>query len=149
MILRELMQKIDKDIPLCVMKPPSGEVLFRRKNTSDTILDVLLDMEVKLILEECGKLYIYVRRNAKKGSFEELLNSLNMYDCIDVRIVNHSGKLDKELSANSVYSSYKYGDYLVRKVEIVGDGWRSRMSVEIEPEDYDYDVYEDWIQKGS
>lgn len=132
------MQKIDKDIPLCVMKSPDGEIMFRRKNASDIILDASLDMEVKSIFEECGTLYIYVRRNAKKGSFGEFLNSLNLYDCIDVHIVNHDGKLDKELNANTnnVYSSYKYSDYIVRKVSISGDGWDSRMVVEIEPDDY-------------
>lgn len=136
MILRELMQKIDKGIPLCVMKSPSGEIMFRRESVSDIIKDELLDMEVSSIFDECGTLYIYVRKNTKKGSFGEFLNSLNLYDCIDVRIVNHSGKVEKELHANSVCSNYKYGDYLVRKVEIVGDGWRSIMSVEIEPDDF-------------
>ena len=136
MILRELVQKIDKDIPLCVMKSPSGEIMFRRESVSDIIKDDLLDMEVKSIFGDCGTLYIYVRKNTKKGSFGEFLNSLNLYDCIDVRIVNHSGKVEKKLYGNSVCSNYKYGDYLVRKVEIVGDGWRSRMSVEIEPDDF-------------
>lgn len=136
MLLRELMQKIDKDILLRVMKSPSGEIMFRRENASDIIQDELLDMEVKSIFDECGTLYIYVRKNTKKGSLGEFLNSLNLYDCIDVRIVNHSGKVEKELHSNNVCSSYKYGDYIVRKVGIVGDGFDSRMSVEIEPDDF-------------
>lgn len=135
MLLRELIEKIDKDILLRIMKS-SGEIMFRRENASDIILDELLDMEVKSIFEECGTLYIYVRRNTKKGSLGEFLNTLNMYDRIDVRIVNHSGKLEKELLANSVYSSYEYSDYLVRKVSISGDGCDSRLSVEIEPDDF-------------
>ena len=136
MLLRELVQKIDKDILLRVMKFPSCEIIFRRENASDIIANELLDMEVKSIFEEWGTLYIYVRKNTKKGSLGEFLNSLNLYDCIDVRIINHSGKLEKELLANSVYSSYKYGDYLVRKVGIDDDGRDSRLSVEIEPDDY-------------
>ena len=136
MLLRELVQKIDKDILLRVMKFPSCEIVFRRENASDIIADELLDMEVKSIFEEWGTLYIYVRKNTKSGSFGEFLNSLNLYDCIDVRIVNHSGKLEKKLLANSICSSYKYGDYLVRKVGINDDGRDSRLSVEIEPDDY-------------
>ena len=136
MLLRELVQKIDKDILLRIMKSPSCEIVFRRENSSDIIPDELLDMEVKSIFEEWGTLYIYVRKNTKNGSFGEFLNSLNLYDCIDVRIVNHSGKLEKELLANSVCSSYKYGDYLLRKVCINDNGCRSRMSVEIEPDDF-------------
>lgn len=141
MLLRELVQKIDKDILLRVMKFPSCEIIFRRENASDIIADELLDMEVKSIFEEWGTLYIYVRKNTKKGSFGEFLNSLNLYDCIDVCIVNHDGKLDKELHSNSVCSSYKYSDYLVRKVSIVGDGRGSRMSVEIEPDDYSWSYF--------
>ena len=136
MLLRELVQKIDKDILLRIMKFPSCEIVFRRENASDIIADELLDMEVKSIFEEWGTLYIYVRKNTKSGSFGEFLNSLNLYDRIDVRIVNHSGKLEKELLANSVCSSYEYGDYLVRKVGISDDGRDSRLSVEIESDDY-------------
>ena len=136
MLLRELVQKIDKDILLRVMKFPSCEIVFRRENASDIIADELLDMEVKSIFEEWGTLYIYVRKNTKSGSFGEFLNSLNLYDRIDVRIVNHSGKLEKELLANSVCSSYEYGDYLVRKVGISDDGRDSRLSVEVESDDY-------------
>lgn len=136
MLLRELVQKIDNDILLRVMKSPSCEIMFRRENASDIIPDELLDMEVKSIFEEWGTLYIYVRKNTKKGSFGEFLSSLNLYDCIDVRIVNHSGKLEKELLANSVCSSYEYGDYLLRKVGINDDGRDSRLSVEIESDDY-------------
>ena len=136
MLLRELVQKIDKDILLRIMKFPSCEIIFRRENASDIIVDELLDMEVKSIFEEWGTLYIYVRKNTKNGSFGEFLNSLNLHDCIDVHIVNHSGKLEKELLANSVCSSYEYGDYLVRKVGISDDGRNSRLSVEIESDDY-------------
>ena len=136
MLLRELVQKIDKDILLRVMKFPSCDIIFRRENASDIIADELLDMEVKSIFEEWGTLYIYVRKNTKRGSFGEFLNSLNLYGRIDVRIVNHSGKLEKELLANSVCSSYEYGDYLVRKVGISDDGRDSRLSVDIESDDY-------------
>ena len=136
MLLRELVQKINKDVLLRVMKFPSCEIVFRREDASDIIVDELLDMEVKSIFEEWGTLYIYVRKNTKNGSFGEFLNSLNLYDRIDVRILNHSGKLEKELLANSVCSSYEYGDYLVRKVGISDDGRDSRLSVEIESDDY-------------
>ena len=136
MLLRELVQKIDKNVLLRVMKFPSCEIVFRREDASDIIVDELLDMEVKSIFEEWGTLYIYVRKNTKNGSFGEFLNSLNLYDRIDVRIVNHSGKLEKELLTNSVCSSYEYGDYLVRKVGINDDGRDSRLSVEIESDDY-------------
>ena len=136
MLLRELVQKIDKDILLRVMKFPSCEIVFRRESASDIIADELLDMEVKSIFEEWGTLYIYVRKNTKNGSFGEFLNSLNINDRIDVRIINHSGNLEEELLANSVCSSYEYGDYIVRKVGINDDGRDSRLSVEIEPDDY-------------
>ena len=136
MLLRELVQKIDKNVLLRVMKFPSCEIVFRREDASDIIVDELLDMEVKSIFEEWGTLYIYVRKNTKNGSFGEFLNSLNLYDRIDVRIVNHSGKLEKELLTNSVCSSYEYGDYLVRKVGISDDGRDSRLSVEVESDDY-------------
>lgn len=136
MLLRELMEKIDKNTPLCIMKAPDIDNVFRRNDASNAIPDTLLDMKVRAIFTDSELLYIYVQRNTKKGSFGEFLNSLNLYDCIDVRIVNHSGKLEKELLANSVCSSYEYGDYLLRKVGINDDGRDSRLSVEIESDDY-------------
>ena len=136
MLLRELVQKIDKDILLRVMKFPSCEIVFRRENASDIIVDELLDMEVKSIFEEWGTLYIYVRKNTKNGSFGEFLNSLDIHACIDVRVVNHDGKTVKKFHDKDFYSNDKYNDYIVRKVGINDDGRDSRLSVDIEPDDY-------------
>ena len=136
MILREFIEKIDKDTPLCIMKAPDIDNVFRRENATDAIPDALLDMKVRAIFTESELLYIYVQRNAKTGSFGEFLNSLDIHACIDVRIVDHGGKTVKEFHDKDFYSDDKYNDYLVKRISVSNDGWDGRISVVIEPDDY-------------
>lgn len=134
MILRELIAKVDKDIPVCVMKFPSDEIIFGRKSVSDIVPGTWLDMEVKSIFEEFGTLYVRVRKT-KNGSFGEFLNGLSPYDCIKVRIFSRDGKPDKELQANNIYLRQEYSSYLLRKVSISGNALESMMIAVIEPDD--------------
>ena len=136
MLLRELMEKIDKDVPLCIMKASDIDNVFRRKCASDAIPDTLLDMKVRAIFTESELLYIYVQRNAKNGSFGEFLNSLDIHACIDVRVVDHDGKTLKEFHDKDFCSNDEYNDYLVKRISVGDDGWDGRISVVIEPDDY-------------
>ena len=136
MLLRELMEKIDKDAELCIMKDPDINNAFRRKDASDAIPDTLLDMKVRAIFTDSELLYIYVQRNAKDGSFGEFLNSLDIHACIDVRIVDHDGKTVKEFHDEDFCSNDEYNDYLVKRISVSDDGWDGRISVVIEPDDY-------------
>ena len=136
MLLRELMEKIDKDAPLCIMKAPDIDNVFRRKDSSDAIPDTLLDMKVRAIFTESELLYIYVQRNAKNGSFGEFLNSLDIHACIDVRVVDHDGKTVEEFHDEDFCSNDEYNDYLVKRISVSDDGWDGRISVVIEPDDY-------------
>ena len=136
MLLRELMEKIDKDAQLCIMKDPDINNAFRRKDASDAIPDTLLDMKVRAIFTDSELLYIYVQRNAKDGSFGEFLNSIDIHACIDVRIIDHDGKTVKEFHDKDFYSNDEYNDYLVKRISVSDDGWDGRISVVIEPDDY-------------
>ena len=136
MLLRELMEKIDKNTSLCIMKSPDIANVFRRKCASDTIPDTLLDMKVRAIFTENELLYIYVQRNAKNGSFGEFLNSLDIHACIDVRVVDHDGKTIEEFHDEDFCSNDEYNDYLVKRISVSDDGLDGRISVVIEPDDY-------------
>ena len=136
MLLRELMEKIDKDTPLCIMKSTDIDNVFKRKDSSDAIPDTLLDMKVRAIFTDSELLYIYVQRNAKNGSFGEFLNSLDIHACIDVRVVDHDGKTVEEFHDEDFCSNDEYNDYLVKRVSVGDDGWDGRISVVIEPDDY-------------
>ena len=136
MLLRELMEKIDKDAQLCIMKDPDINNAFRRKDASDAIPDTLLDMKVRAIFTESELLYIYVQRNAKNGSFGEFLNSLDIHACIDVRVVDHDGKTVKEFHDKDFYSNDEYNDDPVKRISVTDDGWDGIISVVIEPDDY-------------
>ena len=136
MLLRELMEKIDKDAQLCIVRDPDISNAFRRKDASDAIPDTLLDMKVRSIFTDSELLYIYVQRNAKDGSFGEFLNSIDIHACIDVRIIDHDGKTVKEFHDKDFYSNDEYNDYLVKRISVSDDGWDGRISVVIEPDDY-------------
>ena len=136
MLLRELMEKIDKNTSLCIMKAPDIDNVFRRNDASDAIPYTLLDMKVRAIFTESELLYIYVQRNAKNGSFGEFLNSLDIHTCIDVRVVDHDGKTVKEFHDEDFCSNDEYNDYLVKRISVSDDGWNGRISVVIEPDDY-------------
>ena len=136
MLLRELMEKIDKNTSLCIMKAPDIDNVFRRNDASDAIPDTLLDMKVRAIFTESELLYIYVQRNAKNGSFGEFLNSLDIHACIDVCVLDHDGKTVKEFHDKDFYSNDEYNDYLVKRISVGDDGWDGRISVVIEPDDY-------------
>ena len=136
MLLREFMEKIDKDTPLCIMKSPDIDNVFRRNDASDAIPDTLLDMKVRAIFMESELLYIYVQRNAKNGSFCEFLNNLDIHACIDVRVVDHDGKTVKEFHDEDFFSNDEYNDYLVKRISVSNDGLNRRISVVIEPDDY-------------
>lgn len=47
MILREFVEKVDKDIPVCIMKFPSDEIIFGRKSVSDIVPGTWLDIDLK------------------------------------------------------------------------------------------------------
>ena len=136
MLLRELMEKIDKNTPLCIMKAPDIDNVLIRNGASDAIPDTLLDMKVRAIFTESELLYIYVQRNAKNGSFGEFLNSLDTHVCIDVRVVDHDGKTLNEFHDKDFCSNDEYNDYLVKRISVGDDGCDGRISVVIEPDDY-------------
>ena len=134
MLLRELIEKIDKNTPLCIMKAPDIDNVFKRKDSSDAIPDTLLDMKVRAIFTESELLYIYVQRNAKNGSFGEFINSLDIHACIDVRVVDHDGKTVNEFHDEDFCSNDEYNDYLVQRISVGADGRDGRISVVIEPD---------------
>jgi hypothetical protein len=102
MKLRELVNKIDNDIVLWIVREPDTNVLFKRENVSDVIPENLLYMEVGTFFPSCNGLDIEVKRNSRKGSFRELLNRLNSYECIDVYVVNRDGTRKKVYSEQAV-----------------------------------------------
>lgn len=133
MKLRELVNKIDNDIVLWIVRAPDTNVLFKRKHDFNVIPENLLDMEVGTFFPIYNKLYIEVKRNSRKGSFRELLNRLNSYDCIDV-YVNHDGTKEKVYSDQAVLRTNKeYDNYLVKMIKPHGSEWRDKIEIEIEP----------------
>lgn len=134
MILRELVNKIDKDIVLWIVR--ASDVLFKRKHAFDVIPENLLGMEVETFFPIYNKLYIEVKRNSKKGSFRELLNRLNSYDYIDVYVVNRDGTKEKVYSDQAVLrTNEEYDNYLVKGISPRKFEWGDKIEIVIEPED--------------
>lgn len=136
MKLRELVNKIDKDIVLWIVREPDTNVLFKRENVSDVIPEDLLCMEVGTFFPSCNGLDIEVKRNSRKGSFRELLNRLNSYECIDVYVVNHDGTKEKVYSEQAVLrTNEEYDNYLVKRISPHKSEWGDKTEIVIEPED--------------
>lgn len=134
MKLRELVNKVDNDIVLWIVRAPDTNVLFKRKHAFDVIPENLLGMEVGTFFPTYNKLYIEVKRNSRKGSFRELLNRLSGYDCIDVYVVNRDGTKEKVYSEQAVLrTNEKYDNYLVKMIKPHGSEWGDKLEIEIEP----------------
>lgn len=136
MKLRELVEKIDNDIFLFIIggSEPEPEPLFKRKHASDVVPENLLNMEVGSFFNEFNSLYIYVRRNSRKGSFRELLNCLNGYEYIDVYVVNRDGAKEKVYSDRVVFcTNYEYDDCLVKRISPHRSEWGDKTEIVIEP----------------
>jgi len=134
MKLRELVNKIDNDIVLWIVRAPDTNVLFKRENASDVIPKNLLCMEVGTFFPSCNGLDIEVKRNSRKGSFRELLNRLNSYECIDVYVVNRDGTRKKVYSEQAVLrTSEEYDDCLVKRISPHKSEWGDKIEIEIEP----------------
>lgn len=136
MKLRELVEKIDNDIFLFIIggSEPEPELLFKRKHASDVIPENLLNMEVGSFFNEFNSLYIYVRRNSRKGSFRELLNCLHGYEYIDVYVANRDGAKGNVYSDRVVFcTNYEYDDYIVKKISLHKVEWGSKIEMVIEP----------------
>lgn len=134
MKLKELVNKIDNDIVLWIVRSEDNKTVFRRKHAYDVIPENLLDMEVGTFFPIYGRLYIEVKRNAGNGSFRELLNHLNSYDCIDVYVVNRDGTRKKVYSEQAVLrTSEEYDDCLVKRISPHKSEWGDKIEIEIEP----------------
>jgi hypothetical protein len=134
MKLKELVNKIDNDIVLWIVRAPDTNVLFKRKHPFDVIPENVLCMEVGTFFPIYGRLYIEVKRNAGNGSFRELLNHLNSYDCIDVYVVNRDGTRKKVYSEQAVLrTSEGYDDCLVKRISPHKSEWGDKIEIEIEP----------------
>ena len=134
MKLRELVEKIDNDIVLWIVRAPDTNVLFKRKHPFDVIPENVLCMEVGTFFPIYNRLYIEVKRNAGKGSFRELLNHLNSYDCIDVYVANRDGTREKVYSDQAVLrTSEEYDDCLVKRISPHKSEWGDKIEIEIEP----------------
>lgn len=91
-------------------------------------------MEVGTFFPSYGILYIEVKRNSRKGSFRELLNRLDSYDCIDVYVVNHDGTKEKVYSEQAVLRiNEEYDDCLVKRISPHKSEWGDKIEIEIEP----------------
>lgn len=134
MTLRELVEKIDNDIVLWVVRAPDTNVLFKRKHAFDVIPKNLLNMEVGTFYPIYGRLYIEVKRNSRKGSFRELLNRLNSYDCIDVYVDNRDGTKEKVYSDQAVLrTNEEYDNYLVKAIKPHESERGDKIEIVIEP----------------
>ena len=134
MELKELVNKIDNDTVLWIVRAPDTNVLFKRKHAFDVIPENVLCMEVVTFFPSYNRLYIEVKRNAGNGSFRELLNHLNSYDCIDVYVVNRDGTREKVYSDQAVLrSSEEYDDFLVKRISPYKSEWGDKIEIEIEP----------------
>lgn len=133
MKLGELVNKTDNDIVLWIVRVPVTNVLFKRKHPFDVIPEDLLCMEVGTFFPSYNGLYIEVKRNFRKGSFRELLNHLNSYDCIDVYVVNHDGTKEKVYSEQAVLRiNEEYDDCLVKRISPHESEWGNKIEIEIE-----------------
>jgi hypothetical protein len=134
MTLRELVEKIDNDIVLWIVMVPDTYVLFERKHAFDVIPKNLLNMEVGTFYPNYGRLYIEVKRNYRKGSFRELLNHLNSYDCIDVYVVDCDGTKEKVYSDQAVLRTGSgYDNYLVKAIKPHESERGDKIEIVIEP----------------
>lgn len=134
MKLKELVNKIDNDIVLWIVRAPDTNVLFKRKHPFDVISEDLLCMEVGTFFPSYDRLYIEVKRNSRKGSFRELLNCLSSYDCIDVYVVKHDGTKEKVYSEQAVLRiNEEYDDCLVKRISPHESEWGDKIEIEIEP----------------
>ena len=134
MELKELVNKIDNDTVLWIVRAPDTNVLFKRKHAFDVIPDNLLRMEVGTFFPSYNRLYIEVKRNAGNGSFRELLNHLNSYDCIDVYVVNRDGTREKVYSEQAVLrTNEEYDNYLVKMIKPHETEWGDKTEIVIEP----------------
>ena len=134
MKLKELVNKIDNDIVLWIVRGPDANVLFKRKHPFDVIPEDLLCMEVGTFFPSYDRLYIEVKRNSRKGSFRELLNCLHDYEYIDVYVVNRDGAKEKVYSGRvALCTNYKYDNYLVKRISPHRSEWGDKLEIEIEP----------------
>lgn len=131
MTLRELSNKIDDDIYLCIVEAENNKTVFRKERTYDVIPKDLMDMEVERFFSIFNRLYIYVKRNC---SFRELLDRIHGYEYIDVYVVNCDGTKEKVYSNRAVFvTNYEYDNYLVKKVSLHEVEWGDKIEIEIEP----------------
>ena len=134
MKLRELVNKVDNDIVLWIVRAPDTNILFKRKHPFDVIPENVLCMEVGTFFPTYNRLYIEVKRNAAKGSFRELLNHLGSYDCIDVYVVNRDGTKEKVYSDQAVLrTNEEYDNYLVKRISPYRSELCDKIEIEIEP----------------
>lgn len=138
MKLKELVNKIDNNIVLWIVRAPDTNILFKRENASDVIPENLLCMEVGTFFPGYGRLHIEVKRNSRKGSFRELLNCLNSYDygynCIEVYVVKRDGTREKVYSDQAALrNNEEYDNYLVKRISPYRSEWGDKIEIEIEP----------------
>ena len=116
MKLKELVNKIDNDIVLWIVRDEDNKTVFRKERTYDVIPKDLMDMEVGRVFSIFNRLYIYVKRNC---SFRELLDRIHGYEYIDVYVVNCDGTKEKVYSNRAVFvTNYEYDNYWVKKVRL-------------------------------
>lgn len=131
MKLKELVNKIDNDIVLWIVRDEDNKTIFRKERTYDVIPKDLMDMEVGRVFSIFNRLYIYVKRNC---SFRELLDCIHGYEYIDVYVVNCDGTKEKVYSNRAVFvTNYEYDNYWVKKVSLHEVEWGDKIEIEIEP----------------
>ena len=131
MKLKELVNKIDNDIVLWIVRDEDNKTVFRKERTYDVIPKDLMDMEVGRVFSLFNRLFIYVKRNC---SFRELLDRIHGYEYIDVYVVNCDGTKEKVYSNRAVFvTNYKYDNYWVKKVSLHEVEWGDKIEIEIEP----------------
>lgn len=130
MKLRELVNKTDNDIYLCIVGAEDNKTVFRKKHAYDVIPENLLDMEVGRVFSSFNRLYIYVKRNC---SFRERLDTISGYEYIDVYVVNRDGAKEKVYSNRAAFvTNYEYDNYIVKKISLHKVGWGSKIEMVIE-----------------
>ena len=131
MKLRELVNKTDNGIYLCIVGAEDNKTVFRKKHAYDVIPENLLDMEVGRVFSSFNRLYIHVKRNC---SFRELLDTISGYEYIDVYVVNRDGAKEKVYSNRAAFfTNYKYDNYIVKKISLHEVGFGSKIEIVIEP----------------
>lgn len=131
MKLRELVNKIDNDIVLWIVRDEDNKTIFRKERTYDVIPKDLMDMEVGRVFSIFNRLYIYVKRNC---SFRELLDCIHGYEYIDVYVVNRDGTKEKVYSEQAVLRiNEEYDDCLVKRISPHKSEWGDKIEIEIEP----------------